>query len=44
LVVFTSQLDDFELEAILAKAIEFYKQFMNWEDNSLIIEETSKDN
>ena len=26
------------------KAIEFYKLFMDWEDASLIIEETSKDN
>jgi len=25
-------------------AIEFYKDFMDWEDKSLIIEETSKDN
>jgi len=35
---------DFELDGILDKAIEFYKLFMDWEDNSLIIEETSKDN
>ena len=26
------------------KAIQFYKEFMDWEDASLIIEETSKDN
>jgi len=44
LVVFSSQFDDFELDAILNNAIEFYKLFMNWEDTSLIIEETSKDN
>jgi len=35
---------DFELDKILDKAIEFYKLFMDWEDASLIIEETSKDN
>jgi hypothetical protein len=33
-----------ELDWILERAIEFYKLFMDWEDNSLIIEETSKDN
>jgi hypothetical protein len=35
---------DFELDEILDKAIDFYKHFMDWEDNSLLIEETSKDN
>jgi len=44
LVVFVSQSDDPELDEIVDKAIEFYKLFMDWEDNSLIIEETSKDN
>jgi len=33
-----------ELDWILERAIQFYLLFMNWEDNSLIIEETSKDN
>jgi len=41
-VVLFSMADDLEL--IVDKAIEFYKLFMDWEDNSLIIEETSKDN
>jgi len=36
--------DDVELDQIMDKAIEFYRQFMDWEDQSLIIEETSKDN
>ena len=35
---------DFELNGIIDQAIEFYKQFMDWEDTSLVIEETSKDN
>jgi hypothetical protein len=35
---------DFELDRILDEAIEFYKLFMDWEDTSLVIEETSKDN
>lgn len=35
---------DIELDWILDRAIEFYKLFMDWEDTSLIIEETSKDN
>ena len=35
---------DFKLDGILDQAIEFYKHFMDWEDTSLIIEETSKDN
>jgi len=35
---------DSELDRIIDKAIEFYKLFMDWEDASLIIEETSKDN
>jgi hypothetical protein len=33
-----------ELDEIVDKAIEFYKHFMDWEDSSLVIEETSKDN
>ena len=36
--------DDNELDAIMDKGIEFYKLYMDWEDQSLIIEETSKDN
>ena len=36
--------NDFELDWIMHNAIEFYKDFMDWEDKSLIIEETSKDN
>lgn len=39
-----SMVDDFEIDRIMDKAIEFYIQFMDWEDQSLIIEETSKDN
>ena len=35
---------DFELNRILDEGIEFYKQFMDWQDTSLVIEETSKDN
>ncbi len=35
---------DFELDWIMHQAIEFYKLFMDWQDNSLLIEETSKDN
>ena len=33
-----------ELGWIMDRAIEFYKLFMDWDDVSLIIEETSKDN
>jgi len=33
-----------ELDWILVRAIEFYVLFLDWEDNSLVIEETSKDN
>ena len=33
-----------ELDEIVDKDIEFYKHFMDWEDSSLVIEETSKDN
>lgn len=33
-----------ELDWIMDRAIEFYKLFMDWEDTSMIIEETSKDN
>jgi hypothetical protein len=44
MLVHFSLIDDSELDDILDKAIEFYKLFMDWEDNSLIIEETSKDN
>ena len=36
--------DDFEINTIMDKAIGFYTEFMDWEDKSLIIEETSKDN
>ena len=36
--------DDDEIDKIMDKAIEFYREFMDWEDKSLIIEETSKDN
>ncbi|MFT3754179.1 MAG: hypothetical protein QM800_15335 [Paludibacter sp.] len=43
-LVHFSLIDDSELDGILDKAIEFYKLFMDWQDNSLIIEETSKDN
>jgi len=39
-----SMADDFEIYKIMDKAIEFYTEFMDWEDQSLIIEETSKDN
>jgi len=35
---------DFELNGIIDQAIDFYKHFMDWEDTSLVIEETSKDN
>jgi len=35
---------EFEINRILDEAIEFYKLFMDWEDTSLVIEETSKDN
>lgn len=44
LIVHFSLVSDSELEEIVDKAIEFCKFFMDWEDNSLIIEETSKDN
>ena len=44
ILVHFSLIDDSELSDILDKAIEFYKLFMDWEDNILIIEETSKDN
>jgi len=36
--------DEDEIDRIMDKAIEFYREFMDWEDKSLIIEETSKDN
>lgn len=36
--------DDSEIDMIMDKAIEYYRAFMDWEDQSLIIEETSKDN
>jgi len=39
-----SMLGDFELYVLLDQAIEFYKRFMDWEDTSLDIEETSQDN
>jgi len=44
IVVLFSMADDADLDLIVDKSIEFYKHFMDWEDNSLIIEETSKDN
>lgn len=43
-LVHFSLIDDSDLDDILDKAIDFYKIFMDWQDNSLIIEETSKDN
>lgn len=33
-----------ELDWIKERAIEFYKHFMDWQDASMIIEETSKEN
>ena len=36
--------DDNEIDRIMDEAIEFYRKFVDWEDQSLIIEETSKDN
>ena len=39
-----SMLADIELNGIIDQAIEFYKHFMDWEDTSLVIEETSQDN
>jgi hypothetical protein len=44
IIVHFSLATPIELEWIMDRAIEFYKLFMDWEDNSLIIEETSKDN
>lgn len=35
---------DKELDEIIKSAIDFYKKFMDWEDASMIIEETSKEN
>ena len=35
---------DKELDKIIEEAIDFYKKFMDWEDASMIIEETSKEN
>jgi len=43
-VVHYSLAPDVEVEKIIDEAIEYYTLFMDWEDNSLIIEETSKDN
>lgn len=44
IVVHFSMAATIELDWIIDRAIEFYKLFMDWEDKSLIIEETSKDN
>jgi hypothetical protein len=44
LVVHFSLTEDAELNEIINEAIQFYKLFMDWEDNSLLIEETSKEN
>jgi hypothetical protein len=44
IVVHFSLAGTVELDWIMDRAIEFYKHFMDWEDTSLIIEETSKDN
>ena len=44
LVVHFSLTDDSELDDIIDNAIQFYKLFMDWEDNSLLIEEASKEN
>lgn len=44
IMVHFSLADELELDGIIDKAIEYYSLFMEWEDNSLIIEETSKDN
>jgi hypothetical protein len=44
LFVHFSLVEDSELDEIIDSAIQFYKQFMDWEDKSLLIEETSKEN
>jgi hypothetical protein len=44
LIVHFSLAGEIELAWIINRSIEFYKHFMDWEDTSLIIEETSKDN
>lgn len=44
LVVHFSLASEVELNWIMDRAIEFLKLFMDWDDASLIIEETSKDN
>lgn len=44
IVVHFTLISDSQLDEIMDKAIKFYKEFMDWEDASLIIEETSKDN
>ena len=44
LVVHFSLASDIELNWIMDRAIQFLKLFMDWDDASLIIEETSKDN
>jgi hypothetical protein len=44
IAVHFSLVGDIELDRLLDEAIEFYKLFMDWEDTSLVIEETSKDN
>ena len=44
IAVHFSMATDTEIEEILDNAVDFYKHFMDWEDSSLVIEETSKDN
>jgi len=44
LVVHFSLASAIELDWIIDRAIEFYKLYLDWDDASLIIEETSKDN
>ena len=44
IVVHFTLISDSHLDEIMDNAIQFYKEFMDWEDASLIIEETSKDN
>ena len=39
-----SLIDDDVLDEIVDKGIEFYKLYMDWDDKSIILEETSKDN
>lgn len=44
IVVHFSLAAPIELDWMLERAIEFYKHFLDWQDASLIIEETSKEN